>query len=1397
MSFQLARLHTGNAVRVVNDRRRLPRVAWNGQAVIQTRRGEVRGVGLDLSADGMAVLAASPGKAKERVRVHMQLGEFPLLTDARVVRMTKRRDGYRWALRFDRMDERMRANLEAYVRQQLASAARVRQAQLYSQRLKGGALPTPPSATPPPTTLTPAPAGVPTPAPVDPRVRAGITLPPIEPKDLAVPGGGRGGQEPQEDSLDGLAEVLPQRPLEIELPSMAPGPDQPVLDIGDAPPTEQDVYVPYQSSSATDEAALLGEGPMTPAPESNPPAVAATPPPPPRQVERNPAEVLAPGVIEISDDEDLSLEDILAEVEAGGTLVPTGSTDTPVSDLQMPPKQDAAKVPTMGLGDVPVLDDDMGDEEETLARDSAPVARTVVKVDGAAAFVGTPQEPALDAALVADTPALDAGLSEDAPAMDAVLLEDAPALDAGLSEDAPAMDAVLLEDAPALDAGLSDDAPALLGAPMGTAPALDGALLDDTSAPLAEGLGAASGPSRDSAALALDAGPVGGGAALVGEPDDAAAALSGAPLHDGPALDSALLGDAPVLGTPPPEVVPVPSGAPLEEEPGLDAGLLQDAPALVGSPVEAAPALGDGLLDEAPALAGAPFSAAPPSARATLLPGARESSTSNSAPEFGGAPFSTSPPPGENSAEISLADLAPAMQRAAAHATEVATEPEPANPYATPPPSSPQPYIPVPADPEPAEPPVAREADAPLPSGVPTPPPSQGHASVQDTTPDEDEEFPEPPALLDPVDGTEPAPPAAPPSTTTLYADDAAPFDPYAPNPDPPAGAAKARLGSAPRALGELPPVVEGLYTPTSNPAIHEGSGAYQSASFEPFPSAEAGLYGGREDVTFEQQQGNPRQRLAVLQQDDKSTHKLAQQHDLFLGDIEGVTSGVDVPAVPAVPEPPQAPPPDAGADAGAEDLEHDAAADADELDFAELEEVLDAAEADAKQSAAAKSAVDGLAAARAEAEQLQAAVPDQELGANAPTSMHGLPELAEMAPTRPIDVHAPEEFTPAPHDLTPPPQDVAAEDHTPPPQELSLDDVGPPEGGRASSTSNNRVAPTYPEFNVIPDYDQPLESDGAPSGPEPAQSGNTIVASFEDLGLPAPSSDPVARPAPSAPSDFAVLPSFGGPQIGAGFTMVAAFDAGEEADVGASSTMIATAGDIEAWRSAGVASAEPPSATDAIVPPEFEEERTGMYTPAPGSLPPLAPAPQVPVVGAPGLQDEALTAMRVGRDAQPTGAGFELNPRGPAPVPVPSDPTVAVSVGAPGPSSRGQTSLDKGGRPGPPPKPVVAPPPPKPDPSAAPPLRGSGSVAPASPPTARRSLVEDALADLKRKTDSRRKKRETLSPVEEKARALAAEKKAAKQERRRRRLGKAELVDPAIADLYKAAMTDLSRTRD
>ena len=163
-----------------------------------------------------------------------------------------------------------------------------------------------------------------------------------------------------------------------------------------------------------------------------------------------------------------------------------------------------------------------------------------------------------------------------------------------------------------------------------------------------------------------------------------------------------------------------------------------------------------------------------------FLPGAPEPAPGDLQHDFGGAPFSAGPPVGENSAEISLADLAPAMQRAAAHATEVATEPEPKNPYATPPPSSPQPYIPVEPVSE-AELSPEPEAEAePLPSHVPTPGVvlvGESLDDAQDADDADDEEFPEPPALLDPVDGDEPARPVAPSSTPTLYGDDAEPLD--------------------------------------------------------------------------------------------------------------------------------------------------------------------------------------------------------------------------------------------------------------------------------------------------------------------------------------------------------------------------------------------------------------------------------------------------------------------------------------------------------------------------------------------------------------------------------------------------------------------------------------------
>ena len=81
------------------------------------------------------------GRVKERVRVHAQLAGFPLLTDAMVVRARQVQNGYLWGLRFLRLDRTTKANLEAFVRQQLANAARLRQAQLYAERMRGMGLP--------------------------------------------------------------------------------------------------------------------------------------------------------------------------------------------------------------------------------------------------------------------------------------------------------------------------------------------------------------------------------------------------------------------------------------------------------------------------------------------------------------------------------------------------------------------------------------------------------------------------------------------------------------------------------------------------------------------------------------------------------------------------------------------------------------------------------------------------------------------------------------------------------------------------------------------------------------------------------------------------------------------------------------------------------------------------------------------------------------------------------------------------------------------------------------------------------------------------------------------------------------------------------------------------------
>ena len=84
----------------------------------------------------------------------------------------------------------------------------------------------------------------------------------------------------------------------------------------------------------------------------------------------------------------------------------------------------------------------------------------------------------------------------------------------------------------------------------------------------------------------------------------------------------------------------------------------------------------------------------------------------------------------------------------------------------------------------------------------------------------------------------------------------------------------------------------------------------------------------------------------------------------------------------------------------------------------------------------------------------------------------------------------------------------------------------------------------------------------------------------------------------------------------------------------------------------------------------------------------------------------------------------------------------------------------------------------------------------PALTPSTRRSLVEDALAQLKAKTEEKRKGKDRDTETKTTA-GPAKPAKPAKRPKRRRSLGAAEINDPAIAELYRAAMTDLERSRD
>lgn len=1246
----------------------------------------------------MAVLATSSGKAKERVRVHAQLGDFPLLTDARIVRMTKHRGGYRWALKFEQMDQRMRSNLEAFVRQQLASVARLRQAQLYAQRLKGGVMPPIPTDSAvavEPGVLTPGPQPSPGPgvSSTDPSV------PLCQPDEGAL--GAELDAEVSEPSQS-------QRVLEIELPQMEPG-EAPPLDHSPAsPPEAQEVYVPYQGADSEGEAALLSEGPMTPAPgshvpvEPEPPAVQATldPSSVSSASEEPVARMFTPGIIEIDDSDDLSLEDILSEVEGG---------DAPVSDLELPSPQ-ALKADASGLGDVPVVDAQMGDEEETRRRDSA-----------------IPDRPAGEA-LEAQAEAA-AGPLVDPAAKGGTLVADA----------APTP----------LPSGEVDATVALEGAPPATSSgkstlvAGSQSYVPTTSSDIGGLPFGADGPEEDdSGEISLDSlEPSFGGT----PPPQSPPAISTS--EDAAALVPSL-GDVPALGEPAPMVEPPSS---FEDEPRGDddpAFEVDDAPSLVGAPgFEAAPALDDvPALRDGEGLDAADLAEVAPPFTATPIPGPVHAAV----PSLESALLRTAPTPPSGSMDASF-DASPSPFYDGPEPASEESEPEIPEPFAD-------------LEPQPSAPPPDANAE------------TEGDSNEQQTA-DEDED-PQPPAFLDeepPAGSGTPIPPSA-----ALYSDDAQPFDPYAPNPPTNAGAASPRIGSAPRALGELPPVVAGLYTPTSNPSIEEDSGAYASASFEPFPSAEEGLYGDRSDVTFEEQQGNPRQRLAFLQHDD--TKGVPEHHELFLGDIEGVTSGLT--------------PTNYKRGMTDEDLDPEVpAAQA----LADLEEPL----------------VDG----------------------DAPTSVEAVPELVEVEPTRPVDV-GPVEFTPPPTDAE---SHGAAEQgvFTPEPEELSMDDVEFEDPDAPEPNHGSRGLATYPEFNVIPDFDQAPQSEPKPAEPPPAKSGKTMVASLESLGMMRPPDSSSAPMATASPADFAPVASFGGPQSSlAGFTVVAELDDGGDDKPGSlsGSTMIATAEDVEAWKVAGLGAKEEEK-------PSFDEERTVAYTPVPGSLRPIAAAPSF---GASPINEDELTAMRVGRGgtAPSGGSGFELNPRGPAPTPnaaanpvarvplakvaVPARPGATVpapsnrhgdtvpvpsrspaqpqpsdrptlppgnprlptrGVARPGASSRRSTSLEAGGRPAPPPKPASPQPAPKQTPRKVPAVQGSGSMA---PPTDKKTLVEDALAQLKRRTEEKRKSR-----AEPEGKDEAKPTREPKRPGRRRHLGAAELTDPAIAELYKAAMTDLEGSRD
>ncbi len=1194
----------------------------------------------------MAILANMSGKAKERVRVHAQLGAFPLLTEATVVRMSKTKQGYRWALRFDCLDDRMRANLETFVRQQLANAARVRQAQLYAARMKSGPIPATGVPTPEPDFTSVAPSSnspissARPPAAQRAMVQSGPPQHPLVPTPPPV-GTNAGSSDattdaddatPDEDSIGLDVEHATPEPgsatasrpvIEIELPDMEPMSEveQMAHAAADRSPNEDPSYEAFQAYTPeeNDEASLLGEGPLaTAAPADAPPVEAPVAAAEPASVpEATPAETLTPGVYEIEEGEDLSLEDILAEIEDG----------------------DEAAAPASAMA--------------TLVGDGAPAPIAAVEV---------PLDPPRSGAtLVADhvpvSPSLDVSGAplHEASGDDALLLD---AADAPLT---PAPGSLGTPVAPESEPGPPDEAP---GFSMSPAPPEEAPGFSMSPAPPEEAPGFSMSPAPDEISTPPEEAP---GFSMSPAPDEAPV-LAGAPGLDQDEPEDDAPGFALVEAPSAPESVRptmVPTEQPAASPQSAPPPSVEDAPS---QPVE--------------------------DARRTMH-GHASTGTPSPAHDIGGAPFD---PLGSESDDGSLGSVGP-------------KEAGPSGP--------------------------APEADAPR---TPTPPPA-----------------------------------------SPVYPDDVAPFDPYASNPAPQLSSSPVEVGSAPRTIGELPPPVAGLYTPASNPSLREDSGAYQHASFEPFDSpTEANLYEEPSGVSFEERRDDPRQRLASLQVDDKSPHKLADQHSLYLGDIEGVTSNLTPTDAKLKMTDEVLDEPGSNVFDGEVPPQAEPAADTEEIPAYEDVEEYEEVEPDAYVS---------------------------HHGTEHPVS-HDLPTSVDAGavypaidsePTQPVDLVPAAELTPAPQELEM--DDLIYEDdadtavaRTPPPAQ--------------------QASPTSPGFNVVPDFDQAPQNDGPePSAPHlmPAQTGNTIVASVEMLGLlrPPPNEEEPGAPA-QAPSDFSVLPTFG-QQANSGFTVVASFD--EEpgpADVGGG-TMVASAEDVEAWKNAGMASTEVAQPSpDPVVPEQegFDDERTSYFTPLPGALPSapeegndattVRPAdPASMAVMPPGLGDPELTAMRVGPSPAPPsdGAGLELNPGGPAP-----------QHAQPGPAPRRATRMDPGGRPAPSPQPATRPAAP-PTQQQMPQVRGSGPLPPAmedgptspkqqaaapqpSASAGRRSLVEDALAQLKKKTEAKRKQRgETTS--EEPAKVEAAPKSNA-HERRRKRLGPAEQADPKIAELYKAALTDV-----